>query len=77
MNPKNLASPKPLTPTDNNRRKSSRVKPLNKVKENNAQQEEGIIVHKNKIILVINAKNTINILEEGQREELTLLMLNK
>ena len=77
MNPKNLASPKPLTPTDGNRRTSSRVKPLNKAKENNAQQEEGIIIHKDGTILVINTMEAMDTSEEGQEEETTPLMLNK
>ena len=77
MNPKNLASPKPLTPTDGNRRKSSRVKPSDKAKENNAQQEEGIIVHEDGTILVINVIEAMDTLEEGQGEETTPLMLNE
>ena len=41
-----ISSLNPLTPTDGNRRKSSRAKPLtNKEKDNVAQQQEGITIH--------------------------------
>ena len=76
MNSKKLASPKPLTPTDGNRRKSSRVKPSDKAKENNAQQEEGIIVHEDGNISVADASEAMDTADEGQGEDITPLMSN-
>ena len=77
MNSKKLALPKPLTPTDGNRRKSSRVKPSDKAKENNAQQEEGIIVHEDGTILVADASEAMDTADEGQGEDITPLMSNE
>ena len=46
MSPKNSNSSQPLTPADGNKRKSGRVKPSSKEKENRAQQAEGFTVDK-------------------------------
>ena len=60
----------PLTSTDGNRRKSSRVKPISsrKEKENTKQQENGVIVLEDE--LAEEPVNIINILENAAIEEI-------
>ena len=68
MNSKSLSAPKPLTSADGNRCKSSRAKPSDKEKENNAQREDGLVVLNDGTVSGMDWAEVIDTSEENTQQ---------